>query len=73
MLEQLEYEGFSAEDATWAVDQLTVDWAQQAVLSAEDYLSYTSFSLQGLIDQLIYEGFTPEQATHGANTAYHNG
>jgi hypothetical protein len=31
---------------------------QQAVGKAQDYLDYTAFSRQGLIEQLIYEGFT---------------
>ncbi|MGY1751645.1 Ltp family lipoprotein [Blastococcus sp. SYSU D01042] len=33
---------------------------------AQAYLRYSSFSRQGLIEQLQYEGFTPEQAQHGA-------
>ena len=49
---------------------MSVDWNQQAALKAEEYLNYTSFSRQGLIDQLIYEGFTPEQAEYGASQAY---
>ncbi len=46
------------------------DWNEQAVKSAESYLEYSSFSLDGLISQLEFEGFTPEQARHGANEAY---
>ncbi len=70
LIEQLEYEDYKTEDATFAVDYLKVDWNQQAFKSAKSYLDYTSFSLQGLIDQLVYEGFTYEQATYGANKAY---
>lgn len=70
LIEQLEYEGFATEDATFAVDSLDVDWHEQAAKSAEAYLEFTSFSLSGLIDQLVYEGFTYEQAAYGANTAY---
>ena len=32
---------------------------------ASDYLDYTAFSRQGLIDQLVYEGFSVEQAVYG--------
>lgn len=32
-------------------------------------VAYSSFSRQGLIDQLIYEGFTTAQATYGVNEA----
>lgn len=70
LIEQLEYEGYKTEDATFAVDYLNVDWNQQAFKSAKSYLDYTSFSLAGLIDQLQYEGFTYEQAVYGANKAY---
>lgn len=70
LIEQLEYEGYSADDAAHAVDSLDVDWSEQAVKSAESYLEYSSFSLQGLIDQLIYEGFTDAQAQYGAEQAY---
>lgn len=65
LIEQLEYEGFSNEDATYAVDNVGADWAEQAVLSAESYLDVTAFSRDGLVDQLIYEGFTAEQAEYG--------
>lgn len=67
LIGQLEYEEYSTEDATWAVDRVTVDWNEQAAESAKDYLDYTAFSRAGLVDQLIYEGFTPEQAEYGVS------
>lgn len=67
LIEQLEYEQFSTEDATWAVDRVSVDWNEQAAKSAKEYLEFTSFSRSGLIDQLLYEGFTPEQAEFGVS------
>ena len=33
---------------------------------AKSYLEYTSFSRDGLIEQLEYEKFTHEQAVYGA-------
>lgn len=68
LIEQLQYEKFSLEDATWAVDRVTVDWNAEAAESAKAYLEYSSFSRAGLYDQLIYEGFTPEQAEYGVST-----
>lgn len=68
LIKQLEFEKFSTEDATYAVDKVNPDWFEQAAKSAESYLDYTSFSRSGLIDQLIFEGFTPEQAEHGVNS-----
>ncbi len=67
LIQQLEFEGFSTKDATWAVDHVTVDWKEQAAQSAKDYLEFSAFSRSGLIDQLIFEGFTPEQAEYGVS------
>ena len=67
LIDQLEYEGFSTEDAAWGVDRVTVDWNEQAATSANSYLEYTSFSRSGLVEQLIYEGFTPAQAEYGVS------
>jgi len=52
--DQLEFEGFSTEDATYGVDAQNADWFQQAVLSAESYLEYSSFSRSELISQLEF-------------------
>ncbi|MFI8593271.1 Ltp family lipoprotein [Microbacterium sp. NPDC078428] len=64
-------EGFEAADAEFALAHLEqnglVDWNAEAVESAESYLEFTSFSRQGLFDQLTSEygeGFTPDQANH---------
>ena len=68
--EQLEYEGYSTEEATYAVDNCGAHWSEQAVRKAEEYLNSMSFSKSGLIEQLEYEGFTHDQAVYGANQAY---
>ncbi len=39
----------------------------QADKSAKSYLEYSSFSRQGLIDQLKYEGFSQSQAEYGVS------
>ncbi|WP_253861504.1 Ltp family lipoprotein [Mycobacterium asiaticum] len=65
LIDQLEYEGFSTEDATYAVNTIAVDWNQQAAKKAKEYLSMSAFSRSGLLDQLAYEGFTPAQAQYG--------
>ena len=65
LIGQLEFEGFSTEDATWGVDRVSVDWNAQAAASAKKCLEYSSLSHSGLVDQLIFEGFTPEQAEYG--------
>jgi len=65
LIDQLVFEGFSADDATFAVDYIAPDWNEQAALKAKDYLDYSSFSRQGLIDQLVFEGFTKAEAEYG--------
>ena len=67
LIEQLEFEGYSTEDATFAVDHIEVDWMEQAAKAAQNYLDFSSFSKQGLIDQLEFEGFTSEQAAYGVS------
>lgn len=69
LIEQLEFEGYSKEDATFAVNSLRVNWKEQAAKSAEDYLEYSGFSRSGLIEQLEFEGFTREQAEYGVTQA----
>ena len=68
---QLEYEGFSNVDAAAAIDYFEqfglIDWNAQAVAEASSYLEYSSFSRQGLIDQLVFEGFTTAQSTFGVD------
>jgi len=67
LIEQLEYEKYSNEDAVYAVDNCGADWFEQAIKSANSYLDYSAFSYTGLIEQLEYEGFTTGQATHGVD------
>jgi hypothetical protein len=68
LIKQLEFEGFSLIDATYAVDAVDVDWNEQAAKSAASYLEVSSFSRSGLIKQLEFEGFTREQAEYGVST-----
>jgi Host cell surface-exposed lipoprotein len=69
LIEQLEYEGYSTKDATYAVDAVSPNWNEQAAKAAKDYLDYSSFSRSGLIEQLAYEGYTEQQAVYGVNQA----
>ena len=47
---QLEYEGYTTEEATYAADNRGADWNKQAAKAATSYLELTSFSREGLID-----------------------
>ncbi len=68
LIEQLEYEGFTSEEATYAADNCGADWNKQAAKKALDYLGYSAFSYSGLIEQLEYEGFSTEEATFAADS-----
>lgn len=70
LVEQLEYEGYSNSEATYAADNCGADWYEQAVKSAKQYLEVMAFSRSGLIDQLEYEGYTYDQAVYGVDKAY---
>lgn len=65
LIEQLEFEGYSNEEAVYAADHCGADWNEQAAKAAKNYLDLMSFSRQGLIDQLVFEGYTQEQAEYG--------
>lgn len=67
LINQLKYEGFNDKDATYAANQINVDWKEQAVRMAESYLNLTAFSRDGLIKQLEFEGFSNEDATYAAS------
>lgn len=68
LIKQLEFEGYSQEEATYGADNCGADWNDMAVKKAKSYTSgdYFAYSENGLIKQLEYEGFTPEEASYGA-------
>jgi len=68
LIEQLEFENYSAADATYGVDAQNADWNAQAAKSAKAYLKLMPFSRISLIDQLVFEGFSQAQAEYGVGT-----
>ena len=68
LIQQLEFDDYTTEDAEYAVDSLEIDYMEQAAGAAKDYLDFTGFSRSGLITQLEFDGFTTEQAEHGADS-----
>lgn len=61
LIGQLEYEGYTTDEATWATDAAGADWNQEAAESAQSYLDHSSFSRDELADQLDYEEYSAEQ------------
>lgn len=67
LINQLEYEGYTTAEATYAADHCNADWNEQALKSAQSYLNHGAFSYSGLINQLEYEEYTSEEATYAAD------
>lgn len=65
LIEQLEFEGFSNEEATFGADNAGADWNAECAEKAQSYIDMMSFSRQGLSEQLSFEGFTAEQIEFG--------
>ena len=63
-----EYGGeFLPEEAQYAIDNLEVDWNENALISAKNYANLMSMSLDAIHDQLISEyggQFTNEEADY---------
>ena len=66
LVKQLEFEGYSENEATYAADHCGADWNEQAVRSAKQYMSLMAFSRSGLIKQLEFDGYTSDQAAYAA-------
>ncbi|GAB3079174.1 Ltp family lipoprotein [Nocardioides zeae] len=69
LIDQLEFEGYETAEAEYAVDNIDVDWNDEAAEAAEGYLDMMGFSRSGLIEQLQFEGYTAEQAAFGVAEA----
>lgn len=67
LIEQLEFEGFSNQDATYAVNKLNVNWNEQAIKKGKQYLDIMAFSKSGLVEQLEFDGFSYNEATYAVN------
>lgn len=68
LVKQLEYEGYSHDEAIYGADNCGADWNEQAVKSAKSYLEGFNFSRDEMINQLEEgEGFTNDQAVYGAD------
>ena len=64
LINQLTFDGYTKQEATYAADNCGANWFEQAYSSAQSYLRFMSFSRKGLIDQLCFDGYTREQAEY---------
>jgi SOS response regulatory protein OraA/RecX len=68
LIGQLKFDGFPAAVATYAVDHVNVNWADQATKAATTYVENMPLSQPRLVDQLVFDGFTREQAQNGVRS-----
>lgn len=68
LIHQLEFEGYSTEDATYAANNCNADWNKQAAKSAKNYIDTMPFSKSALIEQLRFEGYSASEAEYGAKS-----
>jgi len=61
LIQQLEFERFTHNDAQWAVDQLTIDWNEQALKKANSYHSLMNLPPENIRRLLAFEDFSEEQ------------
>lgn len=69
LIKQLEFDGFSAADASYGTDAQHANWNAEAAAKAKEYLSTMPFSHSGLVQQLEFDGFTATQAEYGVSQA----
>ena len=67
LIDQLEFEKYSHEDALYAADNCGADWYEQACKAALNYLDFTPYSYSGLVSQLEFEKYTHDQAVYGVD------
>jgi len=67
LLQRLQTEGYSEDDAAYAVFVSNVDWNDQAVKRGQVYLERAAITRTDFIGSLLEEGFTLEQAEHSAD------
>ena len=69
MVTQLEFDGYSNADATYAADNCGANWNEQAARMANQLLTTGSYTRATMIEELKSNGFTDDQAAYGADAA----
>lgn len=64
LISQMVYDGYDEMAAAAAADRTGLDWKEQAVKSAEEYVHYLPMSRTGVAQMLEYDRFTPDEAAY---------
>lgn len=70
LVEQLMFEGFSNDEASYAASNCGANWNEQAAKCAASYLRLMKMSSSDLREQLKYEGFTSSQIDYALSNYY---
>ena len=72
LIDQLVYDGYPKSEASEAIDSLDIDWNEQAVKWAKDFLDYYVVSNDRIYDLLEEEGFDDDQINYAIKELYGN-
>lgn len=68
LIDWLEKNGHSHENAVYAANNCNIDWNEEAVKAAKNYIHFEAQSYEKLLESLVsIEKFTYEQAAYGVN------
>ena len=68
LIDQLEYSGFTPEQAKYGADRCGANWKEEAAEKAKSYLrTFPDWTRSKLKSQLEYCGFTSSEATYGVD------
>ena len=69
LIHQLEYEGYSHDEAVYGAENCGADWNEQAVITAKTYVSGGYYTTRDELIKQLEEGdlFTYDQAVYGAD------
>ena len=70
LIGQLEYKGFDQADIDFALENIDVDWTENAIKKSEDYLATIPLSKPALEQQLDFDGFTKDQIAVAVEKTY---
>ena len=67
LIEQLEYHGYTHDEAVYAADNCGANWYEQSLKATQSYLRTSAFSYNSLVEQLEFAGYSHDEAVYGAD------
>ena len=70
LIEQLEFDGYTTDEAIYAADNCNADWYEQAVKSGKNYLEILPLSRKALKEQLVFDEFEEDIAEYAVELIF---